>query len=38
VAHDEFIKLDLNAIKSQKESVVYDLKSVLDPNQVDARL
>ncbi len=38
VAHEEFIKLDLNAIKSQKESVVYDLKSVLDTNQVDARL
>ena len=38
VAHDEFIKLDLNALKNQKESVVYDLKSVLDFNQVDARL
>ena len=38
VAHDEFIKLDLNSIKSKKESVVYDLKSVLDINQVDARL
>ena len=38
VAHDEFIKLDLNALKNQKESVVYDLKSVLDINQVDARL
>ena len=38
VAHDEFIKLDLNALKNQKESVVYDLKSVLDLNQVDARL
>jgi len=38
VAHEEFIKLDLNSIKNQKESVVYDLKSVLDVNQVDARL
>ncbi len=38
VAHDEFIKLDLNALKSRKESVVYDLKSILDINQVDARL
>ena len=38
VAHDEFMKLDLNALKNQKESVVYDLKSVLDINQVDARL
>ena len=38
VAHDEFTKLDLNALKNQKESVVYDLKSVLDINQVDSRL
>lgn len=38
VAHDEFTKLDLNALKNQKGSVVYDLKSVLDINQVDARL
>ena len=38
VPHDEFLKLDLNALKNQKESVVYDLKSVLDINQVDARL
>jgi UDP-N-acetyl-D-galactosamine dehydrogenase len=38
VAHDEFLKLDLDALKSQNESVVYDLKSVLDINQLDARL
>ena len=38
VGHDEFIKLDLDALKSKKESVVYDLKSVLDINLVDARL
>ena len=38
VAHDEFLKLDLNALKNQKKSVVYDLKSVLDINQVDSRL
>ena len=38
VAHDEFIKLDIDLLKSQNKSVVYDLKSVLDANQVDARL
>ena len=38
VAHEEFIELDLDSLKSQKKSVVYDLKSVLDANQVDARL
>ena len=38
VAHDEFIKLDIDSLKSQNKSVVYDLKSVLDANQVDARL
>ena len=35
---DVFVEVDLNSIKSKKESVVYDLKSVLDINQVDARL
>tara|TARA_B100000575_G_C23133256_1_gene657751 strand:- start:432 stop:1694 length:1263 start_codon:yes stop_codon:yes gene_type:complete len=38
VAHQEFINLDFNALKCKKESVVYDLKSILDINQVDARL
>ncbi|MEK9613762.1 MAG: nucleotide sugar dehydrogenase [Flavobacteriaceae bacterium] len=38
VAHDEFLRLDLNELKNQKKSVVYDLKSVLDINQVDSRL
>ena len=38
VAHKEFLKLDLNSLKKQNKSVVYDLKSVLDVNQVDARL
>lgn len=38
VAHDEFLRLDLNVLKNQKNSVVYDLKSVLDINQVDSRL
>ena len=38
VAHKEFIKLDMNSLKKQNNSVVYDLKSVLDVNQVDARL
>ena len=38
VAHKEFSNLDLNSLKKQNKSVVYDLKSVLDVNQVDARL
>ena len=38
VAHKEFSNLDLNSLKNQNKSVVYDLKSVLDVNQVDARL
>ena len=38
VAHDKLITLDIEKIKIKKESVVYDLKSVLDINQVDARL
>ena len=38
VAHKEFSNLDLNSLKKQNKSVVYDLKSILDVNQVDARL
>ena len=38
VAHKEFLNLDLNSLKKQNKSVVYDLKSILDVNQVDARL
>ncbi len=39
VAHKEFMELDFNdGLKRDKESVIYDLKSVLDINQVDARL
>ena len=35
---EKYLPNVLNALKNQKESVVYDLKSVLDINQVDARL
>ena len=38
VAHKEFSNLDLNPLKKENKSVVYDLKSILDVNQVDARL
>ena len=38
VAHKEFSKFDMSSLKKHHKSVVYDLKSVLDVNQVDARL
>jgi UDP-N-acetyl-D-galactosamine dehydrogenase len=38
VAHDEFIQLDLGKIKRNDDAVVYDIKSILDRNFVDARL
>ena len=37
VAHKEFKKLDLKSI-THDNSVVYDIKCVLDPKQIDARL
>ena len=37
VAHNEFMKLDLNSIRKDN-SVLYDVKSVLPKDQVDARL
>lgn len=38
VAHDAFMELDLCGFKKNKKAVVFDLKAVLDQNQVDARL
>ena len=38
VAHDEFKTLDINDIKNGKDAIVYDLKSVLNSNEVDGRL
>lgn len=38
VAHDEFLKLDYSSLKRDKKSIIYDIKSCLDRNLVDARL
>jgi UDP-N-acetyl-D-galactosamine dehydrogenase len=38
VAHDEFRSLNFEALKNDKSAVVFDTKSFLDRNQVDARL
>ena len=38
VAHDEFKKLDFLKIKSKKESIIYDLKSMIDKKLTDKRL
>lgn len=37
VAHDEFLKIDLNDIKT-KDAVIFDTKSFLDPSIIDGRL
>lgn len=37
VAHEEFINLDLNALKKDNSSVIYDVKGVLK-NDIDGRL
>jgi UDP-N-acetyl-D-galactosamine dehydrogenase len=38
VAHDEYIAMNIANFKNNQKSIVYDLKSVLDKDQVDARL
>jgi UDP-N-acetyl-D-glucosamine/UDP-N-acetyl-D-galactosamine dehydrogenase len=38
VAHDEFLKLKITDFKSTDKSVIYDIKSLLDRDQVDGRL
>lgn len=38
VAHKEFLKLDLNALKNGNHTVIFDSKAVLDRVNVDARL
>jgi UDP-N-acetyl-D-galactosamine dehydrogenase len=38
VAHDQFLQLDFNALKSSPNSVIFDLKSALPREWVDARL
>lgn len=38
VAHDQFLRLDFNSLKSSSDSVIFDLKSALPREWVDARL
>lgn len=38
VAHDQFLTLDIAALKKQRTSVVFDVKSVLDKSVADMRL
>lgn len=38
VSHDEFTRLDFNAIKKGDDAVIFDTKSVLDRKLIDARL
>lgn len=37
VYHDEFLKLNFDQLKNTREAVIYDIKSVLDRELVDAR-
>ena len=38
VAHDAFRSLDIEAIKNGNQTVVYDIKGVMDPHVSDGRL
>jgi UDP-N-acetyl-D-galactosamine dehydrogenase len=38
VSHSKFLELDIESLKKDSESVVYDLKGFLPRNQVDSRL
>ena len=38
VAHDEFKELDIESLKKRNESVIYDVKGVLDRHIIDGRL
>jgi UDP-N-acetyl-D-galactosamine dehydrogenase len=38
VSHKEFLELDMRAICSSKDSIIYDIKSFLERSIVDARL
>ncbi len=38
VAHNEFLKLDFELLKRNSDSIIFDLKSVLNRNIVNARL
>jgi UDP-N-acetyl-D-galactosamine dehydrogenase len=38
VGHDYFLKIDLNSLKKDNSSVIFNIKSILPKNEVDARL
>ncbi|MCC5612860.1 nucleotide sugar dehydrogenase [Nostoc sp. CHAB 5834] len=38
VAHQQFFALDINALKKNQNSIVFDIKSILDKELVDIRL
>ena len=38
VSHKEFLELDVTKLKKDQASVIYDIKSILDPSIVDSRL
>lgn len=38
VAHNEFLSLDLESVKATSETVIFDLKAILNREKVDARL
>lgn len=38
VAHNEFLKMDINKLKHNGQTVIYDIKGLLDKDAVDGRL
>jgi UDP-N-acetyl-D-galactosamine dehydrogenase len=38
VAHDVFLSMDMNLLKGTQNSVVFDIKAVLDRKNIDGRL
>ncbi|MHA8069047.1 nucleotide sugar dehydrogenase [Aquirufa ecclesiirivi] len=38
VAHDEFVNINLRELKNSENCVVFDIKAILDRNQIDGRL
>lgn len=38
VAHHQFLKLDLNSLKKDSHSIMFDIKSIFDKKMVDMRL
>ena len=38
VAHDEFVHINLRELKNSENCVIFDIKAILDRNQIDGRL